>query len=182
MVWNNFSFFLNHEEALFELNPNILETNLFNLLLLIGFLVYGNKISVQPNLEQRQKEISQTIENAQKDVLQASSFYSLADQTFFQSIFWLQSWKSNAEKDKLEIVEKKFELVKSGLQASFLSTEKFLNSYEKKAFLSLQRYILFLTASRILRKFLFFSDTEQSKLIESIVAKLDKLEKLGGDK
>jgi F-type H+-transporting ATPase subunit b len=172
MIWNVFSFLLTHEESFVELNPNILETNLVNILLLIGLLVYGNKVSVQPNLEQRQKEIGQTIENAQKDVVSSSNYYSLAEQGFLQSIFWLHSWKSISEKEKVEIVTKKFQTGKSGLASSFLATEKFIENFEKKTFLSFQRYILFLTASRILRKFLFLSEAEQSNLIETIIAKL----------
>jgi len=52
-----------------------------------------------------------------------------------------------------------------------------MKNFEKKAFLSLQRYIIFLTASRILRKFLFLSDFEQSKLIEGIISKLGGMKK-----
>ena len=81
MTWNSFSFFLNSEEAeaFLQLNPNILETNLVNILILIGLLVYGNKVSFSVSLENRQKEIIQTIENAQKDVLNASNYYYLSD-------------------------------------------------------------------------------------------------------
>ena len=59
MTWNSFSFFLNSEEteAFLQLNPNILETNLVNILILIGLLVYGNKVSFSVSLENRQKEI-----------------------------------------------------------------------------------------------------------------------------
>ena len=81
MTWNSFSFFLNSEETetFLQLNPNILETNLVNILILIGLLVYGNKVSFSVSLENRQKEIIQTIENAQKDALNASNYYYLAE-------------------------------------------------------------------------------------------------------
>jgi F-type H+-transporting ATPase subunit b len=172
MIWNVFSFFLTNEEPFLELNPDILETNLINLLILIGLLVYGNKISVQPNLEGRQKEISQTIENAQKDVLNASNFYSLAEKGFTQNIFWLQSWKNLYQQEKIDIVNNKYKIVKAGLINTFSTTENLIKNFENKSFLSLQRYILFVTASRILRKFLFLSETEQSKLIEGTISKL----------
>ena len=58
-----------------------------------------------------------------------------------------------------------------------MTTETLMKNFEKKAFLSLQRYIIFLTASRILRKFLFLSDFEQSKLIEGIISKLGGMKK-----
>ena len=78
MEWNFFSFFLNSEEPFLQLNTNFLETNVFNILLLVGLLVYGYKVSFSVTLEQRQKDIIQTIENAQKDVVNASDFYSVA--------------------------------------------------------------------------------------------------------
>jgi F0F1-type ATP synthase membrane subunit b/b' len=175
MELNLFSFFLTNEEAqesFLEFNTNLLETNVFNILLLLGLLIYANKVSFSVGLADRQKEIIQTIENAQKDVLNASNYYYFAEKGFTQSLFWLQSWKALYEQEKLEIVNSKYKQVKTGLAESFSTTEVLISNFEKKAFLSLQRYIIFLTASRILRKFLFLSDLEQSKLIEGTITKI----------
>ena len=172
MEWHLSSFFLNNEEAFIQLNANILESNVQNLVILIGILIYANNVSFSVSLENRQKEIIQTIENAQKDVLNASNYYYLAEKGFTQSLFWLQSWKVLYEKDKVDLVTNKYNLVKSGLLETFTTTENLITNFEKKAFLSLQRYIIFVTASRILRKFLFLSEQEQSKLIEVTIAKL----------
>jgi len=174
MNWNFFSFFLNNEEAeaFLELNPNILETNVINIAILIGLLVYGYNVSFSVTLQNRQKEIVQTIENAQKDVLSASNYFYLAEKGFTQSLFWLQSWKTLYEQDKIEIVNTKFKQVKTGLLDSFTTTENLISNFENKAFLSLQRYIIFITASRILRQFLLLSENEQSKLIEVTISKL----------
>jgi len=177
MEGNFFSFFLTNEEAFIQLNPNILETNLVNILILIGILLYANKTSFSVSLENRQKEIIQTIENAQKDVQNASNYYVLAEKGFTQSLFWLQSWKSLYDKDKIELVETKYKLVKAGLLETFTTTENLIKNFETKAFISLQRYIIFVTASKILRKFLFLSETEQSKLIEVTISKLGGMKK-----
>jgi len=167
-----FSFFLTNEESIFEFNSNLLETNLFNLIILIGLLIYGTKISVVPNLELRQKEISLTIETAQKDVLNASNFYSLAEKGFMQNLFWLQSWKEFYQKQKIEYLQNKYKILKEGFLATFSTTENIISSFEKKSFINLQRYLLFITASRILRKFFFLSEKEQAKLIEITIGKL----------
>jgi len=100
MAWKLFSFFLTNENSFIEFNFNLLETNLINILLLIGLLLYANKISFSSSLENRQKEIIQTIENAQKDVIDASTYFALAEKGFKQSLFWLQSWKLLYEKEK----------------------------------------------------------------------------------
>lgn len=172
-----FSFFLNSEEAFLEINSNFLETNVVNIGLLVGLLIYAYNVSISVSLEDRQKEIIQTIENAQKDVSNATNYYFLAEKGFTQSFFWLQSWKALYEKDKIEIVTTKYKQVKTGLEESFSTTENLISSFEKKAFLSLQRYILFLAASRILRKFLLLSESEQSKLIETTISKLEGFKK-----
>ena len=179
MTWNTFSFLLNNEEAeaFLQLNPNILETNLVNILILIGILLYGNKISFSVTLENRQKEIIQTIENAQKDVVNASNYYYLAEKGFTQSLFWLQSWKSVYEKDKIDLVNSKYKLVKAGLTETFTTTENLVKNFENKSFLALQRYMILVTASKILRKFLFLSETEQSKLIDVTISKLGGIKK-----
>lgn len=179
MTWNSFSFFLNSEEAeaFLQLNPNILETNLVNILILIGLLLYGNKVSFSVSLENRQKEIIQTIENSQKDVLNASNYYYLAEKGFTQSLFWLQSWKALYQKDKIDLVNNKYKLVKTGLLETFSTTENLINNFENKAFITLQQYLIFVTASKILRKFLFLSEAEQSKLIEVTISKLGGVKK-----
>ena len=179
MTWNTFSFLLNNEEAeaFLQLNPNILETNLVNILILIGILLYGNKISFSVSLENRQKEIIQTIENAQKDVANASNYYYLAEKGFTQSLFWLQSWKSVYEQDKIDLVNSKYKLVKAGLTETFTTTENLITNFESKSFVALQRYIILVTASKILRKFLFLSDADQSKVIEVTISKLGGIKK-----
>jgi F0F1-type ATP synthase membrane subunit b/b' len=177
MEWNFFSFFLNNEEPFIEFNTNILETNLINIFLLFGILFYANQTSFSVSLKARQKEIIQTIENAQKDVVNASNYYYLAEKGFTQSLFWLQSWKILYEKDKIEIVNNKYSLVKNGLLETFSTTENLIKNFETKAFISLQRYIIFITASKILRKFFFLSEKEQSKLIELTISKLGEVKK-----
>ena len=175
MEWNILSFFLNSEEPFIEFNTNILETNLINIFLLFGLLFYANKISFSVTLANRQQEIVQTIENAQTDVINASNYYYLAEKGFTQSLFWLQSWKILYQKEKTEIVTLKYTTVKSGLTDTFSTTESLIKNFEKKAFVSLQRYIILITASKILRKFFFLSDKEQSKLIEVTISKLGEL-------
>jgi F-type H+-transporting ATPase subunit b len=171
MNWNLFSFFLNSEPFI-EFNTNILETNIINILLLFGLLCYANKVSFSGTLEDRQKEIVQTIENAQKDVLNASNYYSLAEKGFTQSLFWLQSWKTLYAKEKVDIVNSKYNSVKNGLTETFSTTENLISNFENKAFVALQRYIIFVTASKILRKFFFLNEKEQAKIIELTIAKL----------
>ena len=76
------------------------------------------------------------------------------------------------EKDKVDLVTNKYKIVKSGLEETFDTTENLIKNFESKAFISVQRYMIFITASRILRKFLFLSEAEQSKIVEITISKL----------
>ena len=71
----------------------------------------------------------------------------------------------------------KYNLVKKGLTETFNTTENLIKNFENKSFVSLQRYMILVTASRILRKFLFLSEGEQSKLIEVTISKLGGFKK-----
>ena len=172
MNLNLFSFFLNSERSFIEFNTNILETNVINIFLLFGLLFYANKVSLSGTLEERQKEIIQTIENAQKDVLNASNYYSLAEKGFTQSLFWLQSWKVLYEKEKNDLVNSKYESVKTGLTESFTTTEKLISNFETKSFVALKRYIILVTVSKLLRKFSFLTDMEKAQILHTTVSKL----------
>ena len=87
-------------------------------------------------------------------------------------MFWLQSWKNLYEKDKIDLVETKYKLVKNGLTNTFTTTEELIKNFENKAFVSLQRYIILITASRILRKFYSYQMMNNQTLIDSTISKL----------
>jgi F0F1-type ATP synthase membrane subunit b/b' len=167
----NLSFFLSHE-SFFEFNTNILETNTINIFLLIALLVYVKKTSFDPNLESRQKEIVQSIENAQKELIDSFQYYEFCENLYKQSFFWLDYWKKSYQSQKLEIVELKYNSVKKFLEENMLTTKILLRNFEKKAFLSLQKSINYLVASKILRKFFTLTEKEQIKLMEVTVSTL----------
>jgi len=76
------------------------------------------------------------------------------------------------EKDKADLVTNKYTMIKKGLEETFETTENLIKNVENKAFISIQRYMIFITASRILRKFLSLSEAEQSKIVEITISKL----------
>lgn len=176
MIYTFLSFFLNNENFDLEFNPNILETNIINIVILIGITIYAYKSILEPDLLIRQQEIIQSIENAQKDVTAASKYFELAQKGFKQSLFWLQSWKLAYKAEKIDFVNKKYTLVKEGITDNFETTENLITNFEKKAFFSLQRYIVLISAGKILRKFFYLSAAEQSNLIEINLSKLGGIE------
>ena len=53
MDLNTLSFFIN-DEPLVQLNPNVLESNVQNIVILLGILIYANNVSFSVSLENRQ--------------------------------------------------------------------------------------------------------------------------------
>lgn len=66
MISNFVSFLLNHEESFIEFNTNILETNVINIAILVGLLVYANKVSFSVGLENRQKKLFKPLKMLRK--------------------------------------------------------------------------------------------------------------------
>ena len=81
------------------------------------------------------------------------------------------------ELEKIDLVDKKYTFVKTGLVETFTTTENLIQNFENKAFVTLQRYIIYVTVSKVLRKFLLLSESEQSKLIEVTITKLGGFKK-----
>ena len=50
-----------------------------------------------------------------------------------------------------------YKTIKNALTETFKTTENLIQNFENKTFVSLQRYIILITASKILRKFFFLS-------------------------
>lgn len=151
---------------LFELNPNIVETNLFNILILIGILIYAYQKIFQPTLEKRREEIVKRVENAQQEIVLATQSYDFAEKALTQSIFTFQLWKELYEQEKTELITQKYNQLSVLLKENFQLSDSLITALEKKASTELQQYVLFLSASLILRKFYALSEEEQSKFIE----------------
>jgi len=162
------------DNKIFELNPNLIETNLFNILILLGILIYAYQNIFYPTLEERREEILAKVQNAQQEIVLASQSYELAEKALIQSIFTFQLWKELYEKEKTDLIIQKYNQLSNLLKENFQLSDNLITTLEKKASAELQQYVLFLTASLILRKFYSLSDEEQSKFIEANIALLSK--------
>jgi F0F1-type ATP synthase membrane subunit b/b' len=163
---------------LIELNTNILETNLINILLLLGLLVYVNKTSFSLSLKERQNEISQNLAKVEKDIFSSLKFYEKSELNLKLSHLYVQEWRNTYEKEKIAIVESKYGNVKESLSQIFLNTESLFESFESKTTANLQKYLVLLATGKLLRKFFFLSKEKKSKIINEIIFNLE--EKIGG--
>lgn len=164
--------FLPQEKVFMKFNFDLIETNTINIFLLIALLVYAKNVSFGPSLEKRQEEIIFKLENAQNDFVKAADSYYIAEKTVTQNFFCLQSWKNIYDEEKKTIVQNKYLLMKNVLDQNFLASKKLVQNLETKYFLCLQKYVLYIVAVKILRRFFSLSQKEQSKLLEITLYKI----------
>lgn len=155
-----------------EFNTNILETNLINIFLLIALLLYVNKVSFSLSLKERQKEIGQSLEKAEKEILVALNYYAEVEQSYQESYFYLELWKKSYEEEKTKFLSSKHEEIKKTLQEVFVTSENLLTNFENKSNLSLQSYLILFTVGKLLKNFFNLSKEEKANLTTSIISKL----------
>jgi hypothetical protein len=157
-------FILHNSENLFSINLNLLETNIFNIFVLIALLIYLYNTSFQVSLKLKQSEISQSLANYQNDLSKSLLYYSLSERLNFQQFFCLARLKNNSTKNYIPIVKKKYKNAKNFLQNSFFYANKQLNGFEKQSLKSLKEYILLATGSKILEKYNSLSKLQQYQI------------------
>lgn len=166
------TFLLNNEGFRIKFNSNILETNLINILFLLGLLFYANQVTFRSALAKRKADIAQTIENAQEDVLQATTYFSTAEKNFEDVLFSLCSWKALYTENKIASVRKKYNLVRVGIAETFENTEILIKNLEKNTFFKLQRYLFFTLISKWVRFFVYLPENAQSEILKNCMLKL----------
>lgn len=99
----NLNLLLSHGEG-FGLNPNILETNLVNIVLLIGLLIYSFADLIKSTLQNRQESISQNLDNAANKLIFANQRFKEAEQA-------LEAVRIKAKEIKLQTILQKEKII-----------------------------------------------------------------------
>lgn len=172
MEYPTIPYFLNNKTSFLSFNGNILETNLVNIILLFIILYYAIKTTFNLTLEKRKTEIVQTLTLTQKDLLNSSNYYNISIESFRINRSLLEMDRISCSQEKLDNVLSKYSIAQQKFFEIFLGTENLFKNFEKKAFITMQRYIMLTIAGKIIRKFLSLSKKEQSQFIEQIVLKL----------
>jgi hypothetical protein len=165
-------YFLNNKSSFLDFNTNLLETNVVNIALLFVLIYYAIKTTFNLTLEKRKMDIVQTLTLTQKDLLKSSNYYNGCIENLRKNRSLLEILRVSCTKEKLDIVSSKYSIAQQKIFEIFLVTENLFKNFEKKTFLIMQRYIMMVIASKIIRKFLNLSKEEQSLFIEKIVLQL----------
>ena len=166
------SLFFSIDKVFITLNTNILETNVINILILIGLLLYANKISFSSILNERKVEIMRTLENAEKDTTVALNYYLLAENDFMLGILFLELLKMESNIEKEYIANIKLKKIKENVSKAFFVTKGLALKFKVKALYQLKRYILLAFTSKIIRKFHFLEEKDRKRLLNLVIYNL----------
>lgn len=152
-----------------EFNFNIFETNLFNILLVIGFLYYVYKVSYKFSLESKQKEIIKVIENSERTLSQSLNYYFLGEKLYRQVFFIFSNFQESIKTKKKIIINEKTEKLKQIIENKIAFSKKLLVKKKLNKLVLTKQYLLYLILSKIITKYLFENSTFKNRILISIL-------------
>lgn len=166
-----FSFFIANFKIKF--NFDFFDTNIFNIFLIFCFIFYVYKASYNFSLEIKQKEISQKIQNSEKNLQQSMNFYFLAEKFYSDSLLTFSDIIYFLKKKKTAILLKKIEDLKKLLLKKKDLTKKVLVKTKINKLFFTKQYLVYLILIKIIKKYLFENSKFKNKILNSILNKLN---------
>jgi F-type H+-transporting ATPase subunit b len=130
----------------FGLNTNILETNVINIALLVGLLIYSFTDVVKSTLKEREESISLNLDTAANKLIFANQQFKDAEET-------LASIRLKAKELKIQTIKQKEQLVTSEIQKFKNELVSEIGSYkqllaERKRYLDNETYFSYLKLAK----------------------------------
>lgn len=130
----------------FGLNTNILETNVINISLLVGLLIYSFTDVVKSTLKEREDSISLNLDTAANKLIFANQQFKDAEET-------LASIRLKAKELKIQTIKQKEQLVTSEIQKFKNELVSEIGSYkqllaERKRYLDNETYFSYLKLAK----------------------------------
>lgn len=130
----------------FGLNTNILETNVINIALLVGLLIYSFTDVVKSTLKEREDSISLNLDTAANKLIFANQQFKDAEET-------LASIRLKAKELKIQTIKQKEQLVTSEIQKFKNELVSEIGSYkqllaERKRYLDNETYFSYLKLAK----------------------------------
>ena len=99
--------------------------------------------------------------------------YFFVENAFSNNLLWLHAIHTFYTQEKIVSAKKNINVIKSSLSDTFTLTENLIFNYEKKALILIQRYILIITVTKLVKKFSNLSKNEQLKFLTLAISKLE---------
>jgi|TARA_B100000809_G_scaffold266238_1_gene327997 F0F1-type ATP synthase membrane subunit b/b' len=166
-------FILLAEKEGIHLNSDILDTGLFNVIVLVAVLVYLIKKEILPLLEERHKEISKAVFDAEEKVLEANRRLINAQQQLTQAKVIISEIHNETLKTKQTLLESDYKQANDDLTIRFSRALATLSFREQQIFTEVKQEIISLTLKNVLRQVQQkLNASKQSIVINNSIAKL----------
>lgn len=172
--WIN-SYILCHESEGFAINTDILETNLINIIILIGLLVYVLGTFLKENLSSRQDQIISSIQDCEKRLKEAKKRLSEAEKQWNQAQILFEKLKSEAKQSKRTLIASQFNQASLDYSQRFENTSMVLRYREQEVINDITKQVsedVFVEVVSKIKKQI--KETDQSLILDK------KINSLGG--
>lgn len=156
-----------------SLNMNLFETNIINIILLLGILFVVIKNFLTENLTSRKKKIVENIENAETRLADSNKRYMEAQKQWTQMDIIIKEINQQMETTKQNVLELKWDQAKEDLSKKFTVAIEILRNRETKIFNDVVKEVYKKALNRVTLKFQNqLGKVEQSAIINRKIKQL----------
>jgi len=138
---------------LFELNTNLLETNLFNILILIGLILYVAKGFFTSTVETRRSQIIKSLDNLDKNLVSANQRFLESNKQLKQIDLLIESLQKENNEQKYRSLDNKYNILVKNTNRLFDLSQLTIENTAQDTFVFLQKYLVTLVIGMLLIKF-----------------------------
>lgn len=172
--WTRYLMLASETEG-FKLNTDILETNVINIILLIGILIFTAGKFLQELLITRQEKILNNIQDSEKRLLEAQQRVAEAKSQWAQAKIIIEEIKKETKQTKQTLLESEIAQANTDLSQRFNNILMVLKYREKQVFNDIMKQVSKLALNQVVTKLQkHLGNTELSLINDS------KINELGG--
>jgi F-type H+-transporting ATPase subunit b len=155
-----------------EFNTNLLETNLINILILLGLVIYVAKGFLNSSVDSRRKQILKTLETLDNNLSQANQRFLESTKQLKQITIIISQIQEENRNQKILSLNRKHEKIKKEILNIFSILLETIEKSQKDSLQSVRSYLISFSIGKILIKFGKLNDKEQQKILDNIVMNL----------
>lgn len=154
-----------------EINTNILETNIINIVILVGLIVYVGKGFITNSVDQRRNQILKTLETLDNNLNQANLKFIDSTKQLEQINLIIFELQENNKNQKISSLNRKYEKFYSSITLLFDFLVFNINKNKLDSVRSLERFLLTFAIGKVLNRCAKLNSRDQQKFLDSFILK-----------
>ena len=172
----------------FSFNFDIFETNLVNIIILIGLIVYVAKGFFTDTIDVRRQQIIKTLENLDENLLVSNQKFLETTKQLNQINVIIDQLEKDHSNQKMLFLDKRYSLFVNDIERLFSISKQILDKTSQDTFQFLQKYLITLVIGKLLIQYIegineqnssktptAFSQNGQVEFLDLAVVRLIKL-------